>query len=496
LKDASARTTAVSWALIGGFGALVLWLGWRSRGWPLVHDAPIMHYIAWRLGEGAAPYRDVWDMNFPGVYLLHAAVLWLGGAGDRAWRVFDLAWLGLGCLAVAGFAASWGRVAAIGGALFYALHHLAAGPWQTGQRDFLLCPLLLFGALGVVQWIERRSSLFPLTWAGLALGLGITVKPHAALLAVALAVPVLREGWRSGHGPVRGLPSAVFVASVGLPVLAMVIWVAAHGALPAWRALLLDYLLPLYSGLRQAEPGFDRWHAWVPVGVSIALSVAAAAWSRRLGVRHWIALLGLGYGVVHFFIQGKGWEYHSYPAAAFAAVLLFAELEPLVRNRARAAIPLAASLALVAVLLGVKGAESAGAAEGGWVSAKAQRASALADALARHLEPGDVVQVLDTAGGGIHALLLLRVSQPTRFIYDFQFFHDTGTPVVQAMRTELVHGLRQRPPRCIVVFRDAWPAGGVERLHTFPELAGLLREEYRPPVHGDGYVIYAKRDGS
>ncbi len=455
-----------------------------------------MHYVAWRIGEGAAPYRDLLDMNFPGVYLLHAALLRLGGPGDGAWRVFDLAWLVFGGLAVAAFAAPWGRSAAVGGALFFALHHLAAGPWQTGQRDFLLCPFLLVGALGVVQWVEQRTSLAPLAWGGLALGAGVTIKPHAALLALALALLVLAEARRGARASANALPVAVFVAGVAVPILGVVIWVAALGALPAWQGLILDYLLPLYSRLRQADPGFHGWHAWIPAGVGIALGVATAAWSRRFAVRHGVALLGLGYGIVHFLVQGKGWEYHSYPAAAFAAVLLFAELEPLVRVRARAAVPLAACLALVALLLGSKGAASAAAAEGGWVSAKARRVSSLAEVLGRHLEPGDLVQVLDTSNGGIHALLRLHVTQPTRFLYDFHFFHDIGTPVVQAMRRELLRGLQHRPPRCIVVMGPGWPAGGWERLDTFPELARLLSEEYRPAARGDGYVVYAKRDRS
>jgi hypothetical protein len=480
--------------VLGGFGALVIWLGWRSRGWPLAHDAPIMHYMAWRIGEGAAPYRDLLDMNFPGVYLLHAAVLRLGGPGDGAWRVFDLAWLTFGCLAVAAFAAPWGRGAAIGGALFFALHHLAAGPWQTGQRDFLLCPFLLVGALGVVQWIERRTSLAPLAWGGLALGAGLTIKPHAALLAVALALLVLAEARRSA--PANALSVAVFVVGVALPVLGVVIWVAAIGALPAWWALVVDYLLPLYSRLRQADPGFDRWRFWIPASLGIALGVTTVARRGRFTVRHGVALLGLGYGAVHFLVQGKGWEYHSYPAAAFAAVLLFSELEPLVRIRALAAVPLLASLALVALLLGSKGAASATAAEGGWVSAKVRRASSVAEGLRQHLGPGELVQVLDTTNGGIHALLLLHATQPTRFLYDFHFFHDTGTSVVQALRRELLRGLQQRPPRCIVVMDAGWPAGGRERLDTFPELARLLGEEYRPAGRGDGYVIYAKRDRS
>ena len=66
---------------------------WRSLGWPLIHDAPIMHYVAWLITQGAVPYRDAFDMNMPGAYLIHWAVLSVAGPGDLAWRLFDLAWL-------------------------------------------------------------------------------------------------------------------------------------------------------------------------------------------------------------------------------------------------------------------------------------------------------------------------------------------------------------------------------------------------------------------
>jgi len=44
---------------LAGSGALVAYLAWQSRGWPLIHDAPIMHYIAWLIAGGAVPYRDI-----------------------------------------------------------------------------------------------------------------------------------------------------------------------------------------------------------------------------------------------------------------------------------------------------------------------------------------------------------------------------------------------------------------------------------------------------
>src|SRR5881628_3180919 len=137
-----------------------------------------MHYIAWRIGAGAMPYRDIFDMNFPGVYALHLAALGLFGAGDAGWRAFDLAWLAATSLAAAG------------AGLFFAAYHLAGGAWHAGQRDFLLCPFLLLAALGVARWAERPAERTSLAWGGLALGAGITVKPHAGLLAAALLVLV------------------------------------------------------------------------------------------------------------------------------------------------------------------------------------------------------------------------------------------------------------------------------------------------------------------
>src|SRR5262249_42181080 len=131
----SAISGLVGWLPVLGLLGVALHVGWLSLPWPLIHDAPIMHYIGWRIGEGAVPYRDLFDMNFPGVYLIHLMVLKLFGAGDAAWRTFDLVWLALTSFTIAFFARPWRRVASIGGAAFFAAYHLGAGAWQTGQRD-------------------------------------------------------------------------------------------------------------------------------------------------------------------------------------------------------------------------------------------------------------------------------------------------------------------------------------------------------------------------
>src|SRR5215470_19786507 len=70
--------------------AVTVWLFWRSRDWPLVGDATILHFIAAQMKMGAVPYRDIADVNMPLTYGIHAAIVTLGGMSDVAWRTFDV----------------------------------------------------------------------------------------------------------------------------------------------------------------------------------------------------------------------------------------------------------------------------------------------------------------------------------------------------------------------------------------------------------------------
>jgi hypothetical protein len=477
-----------AWVVLAVGVLFVMRLVWRSLTWPLVHDAPLMHYAAWRISQGAVPYRDVFDMNFPGIYLVHLFVVRVLGTGDLAWRLFDLAWLGGGVVAAAAFTARWGRLAAGAAAVLFALYHLSAGAWQAGQRDFLLCPLILAGALGVARWTESRRW-GALAGGGLALGASTTMKPHTVALVGALGVVVALSAWRA-RGRVTA-PTALFVAASAVAPLGVVSWLALAGALPAWRAIVLDYLLPLYSRLGRTEAwNVYRPEVLLPIGAGAALSVAAALGARRFQARHAVAALGVLYGVVHFVGQGKGWEYHLYPLVTFGIVLLTAEIEPSLRRLRR---PVAVPLLLSAVLAGVLLADRAAAVSPAtWEREKADQARRLAAELGPMLGPGETVQVLDTTAGGIHALLRLGVRQPTRFLYDFHFFHDTGDATIRALRAELIRDLDAHPPALIVLFERGWPTGGYERVDTFPELAARLAR-YDLVQAGPGYRIHAQR---
>jgi hypothetical protein len=476
--------------VVGALAMLAVALAWQSRTWPLIHDAPILHYIASRIGDGAVPYRDLFDMNQPGAYLLHLAVVRVLGTGDLAWRVVDLGWLALTCAAIAAYAAPFGRLGASGAAALFAAYHLAGGAWQAGQRDFFLCLFLVVAAIGVATFVEQpRRGSRALVSGAMALGAGMTLKPHAAVFAAALAVPVVL-GARRSQRVVR--PLGLYSAGLALAPAAVVAWLGAHGALGAWRAIVVDYLVPLYSRLgRPDDWQYWRWELWVVLGLAVAASVAAAARDRDMTPRLAIALLGVAYGLVHFFGQRKGWEYHLYPLAAFTAIVAFAPLERLIiaRRRVLAGVMLVV-LTVAGVLLALRGADTANAA---WIRDKEELVRQLVADLRAEMRPGDEVQVLDTAEGGAHALLRLGTREPTRFVYDFHFFHDVDHPTIRALRAEFVRDLDARPPRLMVLFERGWPDGQYDRVARFPELAERLARSYTEVRRRPGYMILAKR---
>ncbi len=461
-----------------------------------------MHYIAWLIAGGAVPYRDAFDMNLPGVYLIHWAVLSIAGAGDLGWRLFDLAWLAAICGLLFAYERALGdRGAAGAAALLFGLYHLSGGAWRAGQRDFLLCLFLLGGAWGVARSREHGGALGPLVLAGLALGAGMTVKPQAGLYWLGCAAAAAWGAWRESRS---ALASAGTVLGAGLLVPALVFgWLQWRGGLGPFVAILIGYVVPLYShvgrvGVWQAL-GWYRygWTLW-PLLAALGLLALLGPAPEGSGARRGLSLLGVVYGWLHFSLQGKGWEYHLYPLALFLCALLpFALARPRLGSRrvAPAVLALRRPAALVVsiaviVTLGIKGVDTVDAP---WIAAKARRVAAVSRDLAPLVPPGDTVQVMDVTEGGVHALLRLGLRQPTRFIYDFHFFHDQADRRIKALQAEFVAGLDAGRPAAILVMRDTWSRRGYDRLRELRGLTPLLDQAYTLAVEGDGYRIYAKR---
>jgi 4-amino-4-deoxy-L-arabinose transferase-like glycosyltransferase len=484
-------TVAVKATLLLAVTSL-LYVIWRSARWPLVHDPPLMHYIAWLITEGATPYRDVFDMNFPGTYLIHLAVIQVGGTGDAAWRAFDLLWLGGISAALWAYCRPVsGHLGAAAAVLLFALHHLSGGAKSAGQRDYLLSLFLLLGAYcaSTETGIPRSATRWLLS--GLLIGAGVTIKPHAGVFVVAVATMVGVEWWRGSESSLK--PIALLVAGGAVLPALVLAWLWYLGGAGAFWQILTDYLLPVYGRRTDASTWNTLpWHTLfelICLGILGLFALRGLPGTQR---RRLVTLAGIGDGLVHFTVQGKGWEYHLYPVVIFLCALAGIGVSSVLARGDR---PLRqwVAVGLLGAMAAVVSVKAVRASDSKWVARKIARVEDLSRQLQALIPAGRTAQVMDVADGGIHALLRSKVKQPTRFIYDFHFFEPSSDRRIQALRSEFLKDLQSGRPAAIVLFAETFGFSAYEFLPHFPEFQRLLGDAYLQASEGDGFRIYLPR---
>ena len=483
-------------ALLTALLGLTLALLLLSLHWPLIHDAPLMHYIAWRIGEGAVPYRDVVDMNMPGTYLVHMGALAVLGESDAAWRTLDALWLAATCGALTALCRPFGWRPALIASLLTASYHLAAGPARMGQRDFLIVAPLLLAAHLVATYRERgaRSPIL-LVIAGAAVGMAVAIKPLPLLLLLPLAGAAVYRERSSSTAPSWPVPLAALALGAALPLLGVATWLATHGAIEPWWQMTLGFLIDVYVQLGAWHPTDGPQPNELYMLVMIALgALAVRLWwrERRLGARQ--ALIGVGalYGIAHYVLQGKGFTYHAVPLVAFASALVATRMT--LPGLRRWPVPGAAMILGVGLLV-VVSALPAIRTNGFETLTRVGlgRLAAMERDLAICAASGDPVQVIGSTSQGLHALLRLHLRQPSPFLYDFSLLERQDTAVVQGYRAEFLSALTSDPPSCVLVEEDGWPTSGYERLGRFPQLVALLEDRYELRVQGNDFRIYGRK---
>jgi hypothetical protein len=208
--------------------ALVVFLGsagvfalYGDQG-ELYHDHGIVLYAGQQFADGVPPYLGIFDHKGPGGALLAGCGVWLGGilgSGDVAGA--RLLFLLLSALAVAvvflltseALRSPWPGLIAAASFLTYWGFGLVAASGPEPKT-----PMVLFQALAL--WLTARRRWF---WAGLAGSLAFLVwQPMAVLVAATMFL-----GWRLARA--RGLVAAALGGA--LPVVATLVYYAAHGAL-------------------------------------------------------------------------------------------------------------------------------------------------------------------------------------------------------------------------------------------------------------------------
>ncbi|HEV1999194.1 MAG TPA: hypothetical protein VGQ97_01755 [Xanthobacteraceae bacterium] len=188
-------------------------------------------------------------------------------------------------------------------------------PMHTfGEREHIATILLL--PLLALLFVRASGGASALRWtlvAGIGAGLAIVIKPHFVIpvgLAVAAAA-YARGSWRVLLALENRIAGAIAVA---------------YGAyvIVAYPAFIYDVMPLVQATYLPARKGLFALFTTASMLYWMAALFLLVRWQRRALLAPPFLLLlaaSIGFALVYF-IQGKGWPYHAYPALALALIAL------------------------------------------------------------------------------------------------------------------------------------------------------------------------------
>lgn len=314
-----------------------------SLAWPRSWDGSVLEHTSWALGRGLRPYRDVFDMNYPGAYLFYGTGQRLFGTSDRSFRIRDVIVLLVALVALYRLMRRfpW-PTAPVALVLVTSQYLVVGGVGMALQRDWLVAVAVL---LAVVALAGRRSR-WHLVGAGAALGAAMTIKPTAALLIVVLpaahalvdaAALARRRAGRAevaelGRRELRRLGWIVLGAT--LVCGAALLWVVASGGWSDFVWINRHYL-PRYGrldggGMETSSTGSSLVQAaWATVRrvelPTMVLGAVVVGLRRRPRPELRLLLVLSAVGAAGFataVAAGKVWNYHHWTWLLAALCLL------------------------------------------------------------------------------------------------------------------------------------------------------------------------------
>jgi hypothetical protein len=484
-------------AIAGLFAIAMVRAVWIAYAWPLVHDAPLIHYVVFLMQHGRAPYRDIVEMNMPGTYILEWIAMHVFGGGAAGWWRWD-AVSGLAIVLAGAWIAGPGRRSAgVAGGVYAYLFHLSTGPWDMGQRDWVMAVIFALAIGFLFAGVRDRRPVLMAGFGFMAAAASM-IKPPIFISAILFLAGAYRLVRREGTVGVRMIAWSALgaVVPIGLVAGFLLHWGATRDFLAT-----LDGIVPWYASLhRLSEPALLRKalpNLFFPL---CAGAVVLFAWDGAR--RRWESLFLIALtlcGTVLFVTQGKGWSYHLGLETVGLCLWGMLELERGLRTGGFARI--VAWVALAAVMVGVPGELKTQAnihyPMGSLVDLESDLSQLGGPALSGHVQCLDMV-----LGSCINVLYRMKLVQSTGFIYGFYLFPREPNAVTRPLQERFLSEVEARPPRVIVLSADMWPEEryGYDEIEDFPAFSQWLQQRYRivkvepQTTRAAGYRIYVLND--
>jgi hypothetical protein len=446
-----------------------------------------MHYVAFLVDHGKAPYRDIAEMNMPGAPMVDYLVIHILGPGSLAWRLFDLGLIGSAILAMVAIARPYDWVAGLFAGVLLGVIHGSDGVFDAGQRDFVVAVLVLIGYAALFR-SQRAGEPRWMFIFGLCAGTASTIKPTFILLGPALLIALFTVRRRSRHPSLKFM--AYGLAGFLLPLLGMIAMLAGFRALHAFVATTRGIML-YHASLARRPLGFLLTHSISPLVPLICIWLLTLPFLRSRW-KSWEAAalaIGLLFGLLSYVVQAKGYPYQRYPLIALLLLVISVDLLDAIRGNSKVMRVLGyAGLVFGVLYLAPKSV---------WAASRYDwRDTEFLDLLEHDLNQlggpalSGRVQCIDTTGGCYNALYREHLVQSTGFLYDEFIFGQDRNGVVMANRRAFWTAIQAQPPAVFIVVDGLFPSGppGFGKLARWPQFDEYLRANYvmyaqRQPLH-------------
>lgn len=470
--------------------------------WPIIHDGQIFHFIASRILHGDVAYRDLYDYNMPGTYLLHMLCIAIFGIKDFGFRILDILALALASASIAAIVWRYSKTCALASGLLWAAYHLKCGIIFLGQRDyFMACFMLASSALllaALPQNSEKKHGAWLLALSGACAAYACAIKPTGILLC-ALHVALL-TGWPRFPMRLRLCQCVAYIVGASIILAAIATWLYITGALPYFYDIVTGYL-PAYRtdfGRFVIRPSFLI--AAIAGGACIAVAILSAHLRRDRDMALGVIGVGLLVGIANYYLQHKGWIFHQDIAVAFFIIALGYTASRL-REWQNAALTLCCFL-LFAVTTEKYLPHHTRTQNYGWFYKSMERLNddvtnavaflppALRDEF-MHSAPRPV-QVYDQIAAQLHnAAFRFDWRPPSRFIYNFTVKPSLKGPYIERLRQEFANDLLGKKPPVVII--GNWMSEGVySAIHSSDANLRTFNEMYKLVLRRRMYSIYVR----
>jgi hypothetical protein len=462
------------------FFACIVFLVVRTAHWKQVNDPAQLHYACFLMDHGMAPYRDLLEINMPGIYLVNWSVMHTLGGGSIAWRTFDFALMAIAAWAMIAIARPYDWLAGFFGATLFILFHGRDGAGQQAQRDFIIAVLLLCSYAFLFNAFRNRRQ-WPMFVFGLCAGAAATIKPTPlpfALLLLLLAAIHLK---RLGEPLLK--PTCYALLGLSIPFAIVFIFLASKQSLGAfWYLLRVE--LPYYQALGR----LSFFTLMDLIATASLKTIAFLALAIALVKRDWwnwegkLLATGILFGIFSYVGQAKGFPYHRYPMLAFLFLWVGLQMIPALRERGWVRALAFAGVGYVVIVAPLYVRE---ASRKVWDPAYIDSLTADLNRLGGAQLSGHV-QCVTMPADCSDTLYRMRLVQATGLFYDYFIFGPSHQPVIGDLRKRFWEQFQSDPPQVVVLGAGLFPfERGYGKLATWP----LFQQEL-----ATNYILYADRD--